>query len=79
MKTISLTEEAYQRLQTWKSGSAESFSKVVLRLVPPKYTGAAILEAARGIPPLSGEQADRMEEALAEANDWSKVQQPWTS
>ncbi|MBT3374370.1 MAG: hypothetical protein HN742_17735 [Lentisphaerae bacterium] len=56
MKTISLTEEAYQRLLMWKETPRDSFSRVVLRIVPPKYSGAAVLEAAQSLPPLTEEQ-----------------------
>ena len=34
MKTITLDEEAYTRLKSWKNDSADSFSKVVKRIVP---------------------------------------------
>ncbi|MFT5474230.1 MAG: putative CopG family antitoxin, partial [Kiritimatiellia bacterium] len=34
MKTISLTDEAYKRLKEWKDESNDSFSKVVLKVVP---------------------------------------------
>lgn len=34
MKTITLTDEAYARLKDWKSGAQDSFSNVVLRVVP---------------------------------------------
>ena len=37
MKTISLTEEAYERLKSWKDAALDSFSKVVLAKVPKKF------------------------------------------
>ena len=44
MKTITLDEEAYQRLKAWKSDTKDSFSKVVLRLVPPKGSLHSVAE-----------------------------------
>lgn len=44
MKTITLDEEAYQRLKAWKSDTKDSFSKVVLRLVPPKGSLQGVAE-----------------------------------
>ncbi|MEX2607471.1 MAG: antitoxin VapB family protein [Kiritimatiellia bacterium] len=44
MKTITLDEEAYQRLKAWKSDTKDSFSKVVLRLVPPKGSLQSVAE-----------------------------------
>ena len=44
MKTISLTESAYQRLASWKDG--RTFSEVIERMIPPKGTIEAAFEAA---------------------------------
>ena len=41
MKTITLDDEAYSRLRSWKRSPGDSFSKVVKRVVPL----AGILEA----------------------------------
>ena len=79
MKTISLTDQAYDRLAAWKSESTDSFSKVVLRLVPPKYTGEAILRSAQELPRLTSRKAAQVEDEIARANDWSTVDDPWTS
>ncbi|MFM8230618.1 MAG: antitoxin VapB family protein, partial [Chthoniobacterales bacterium] len=40
MKTITLTDEAYHRLKSWKTEPSESFSKVVLKAVPKRGTAA---------------------------------------
>jgi predicted CopG family antitoxin len=79
VKTISLTDEAYERLRVWKEASGDSFSKVVLRVVPPKYSGASVAEAAQALPPLSEAQELAVHESVAEANDWTRVNDPWTS
>ena len=79
MKTITLTDEAYMRLLGWKTQAHDSFSKVVLRVVPPKYSGAAVAAAAQGLPPLTEAQETALRESMAEANDWGKVRDPWTS
>ncbi len=51
MKTISLTDEAYERLKDWKNKPGDSFSKVVLRVVPEKGTLGQMLEdVARLLP-----------------------------
>jgi len=51
VKTISLTESAYQRLLSWKTGG--TFSEVVERMVPCKGTLGAAVEAAQSLPALS--------------------------
>ena len=43
MKTITLDDEAYGRLKSWKSGTSESFSSVVKRVVPAPGLLAAFL------------------------------------
>ncbi|GEM_PF-2015566 len=45
MKTISLTDEACERLKSWKTVAGESFSKVVPKTVPKRGT-AGELDAA---------------------------------
>jgi len=41
MKTITLDDEAYARLKSWKQKSGESFSQVVKRVLPAPGTLAA--------------------------------------
>ncbi|MFM8809413.1 MAG: antitoxin VapB family protein [Chthoniobacterales bacterium] len=43
MKTITLDDEAYARLEMWKSSENESFSGVVKRVVPVRGTLGAFL------------------------------------
>lgn len=78
MKTITLTDEAYQRLKDWKEGERDSFSNVVLRVVPKRGTLADMLESFKRLPPLSDEQAKTMSQAVSWANDWKNYCDPWT-
>ena len=59
MKTISLTDSAYQRLSSWKEGC--TFSEVVERMVPAKGTMASALAAAESMPNLSDKGFDALE------------------
>jgi predicted CopG family antitoxin len=56
MKTISLTEEAYQRLKAWQKGK-ESLSEVVLKVVPKRGTAGEMEEGFRQLTGLSESQA----------------------
>jgi predicted CopG family antitoxin len=62
MKTISLTDSAYQRLSSWKEGC--TFSEVVERMVPAKGTMASALAAAESMPNLSDMGFDALEKSL---------------
>ncbi|MFA7342802.1 MAG: antitoxin VapB family protein [Terrimicrobiaceae bacterium] len=62
MKTISLTESAYQRLLSWKSGG--TFSDVVERMVPCKGTIGAVVEAAQSLPAFSDADFEDLERAI---------------
>lgn len=64
MKTITLTEEAYDRLKAWKAGK-DSFSRVVLRMVPKRGTFGDLNESFKALPQLSEQQARTMHEAIA--------------
>lgn len=50
MYTISLTDEAYQRLQDWKESTTDSFSTVVLEVVPRKEPEHTTLDLSRRSP-----------------------------
>lgn len=75
MKTITLDEDAYRRLLAWKRAKGDSFSKVVMRVVPEAGTlGAMAQFAARRTP-----SADRdviLEESVGERT--SAKHDPWT-
>ena len=64
-KTISLKQEAYERLRAARRYPSESFSEVVLRATWPHdtTTARALLEVYRTARPhLSGEELDRLKE-----------------
>lgn len=63
MKTISLTDSAYQRLASWKEG--RTFSEVVEKMIPPKGTIEAAFEAAVRLPDLSVKDFEDLEKALS--------------
>ncbi|MFZ4776129.1 MAG: antitoxin VapB family protein [Terrimicrobiaceae bacterium] len=62
MKTISLTESAYQRLLSWKSSG--TFSDVVERMVPCKGTLEAAVEAAQSLPAFSDADFEDLERTI---------------
>ena len=70
MKTITLTDEAYDRLKDWKIDGHDSFSSVVLRVVPRRGTLADLLDSFHQLPVLTDQQAMIMEEAVVWANTW---------
>ncbi len=79
MKTISLSDEAYERLLSWKDSPKESFSYVVLKTVPRRGTLADLAEEIDKLSPLTEEQAQIMEKAVNWTNDWRNCRDPWTS
>ena len=64
MKTITLNEAAYERLTAWKTGK-DSFSQVVLRMVPKRGTFGDLEDAFRALPKLSAEHSRTIEETIA--------------
>jgi predicted CopG family antitoxin len=79
MKTITLSEEAYQRLKSWKTDPSESFSKVVLKAVPKKGTAGDMDEAFDELPKLTRRQAEAIAAETGWANDWRNCPDPWAS
>jgi predicted CopG family antitoxin len=61
MKSMTLSEEAYQRLKSWKTDHSESFSKVVLKLVPKQGTAGDMDKAFDQLPKLTRRQAEAIE------------------
>lgn len=79
MKTITLTDQAYERIAALKASPKDSFSKVILRAVPKRGTAAQMLKAIAILPPLTDKQAKLMEKTAAEHNDWKHWRDPWTT
>jgi predicted CopG family antitoxin len=79
MKTITLTDEAYERIAALKTSPKDSFSKVILRCLPKHGTAAQLLAAVSQLPPLSEAQARTMEDVASENNDWNNWRDPWTT
>jgi len=73
MKTISLSESAYQRLHSWKEGA--TFSEVIEKMIPPKGTLTAALKAASSLPELD-EKGFQELEGLLKANR-QELPPPW--
>ncbi|UUX93687.1 antitoxin VapB family protein [Methanoplanus endosymbiosus] len=65
-KTVSLSDEAYERLKKWKNNDDESFSSVVLRTIPSVATPEELHEAISKIGRLSDEDADIMTKSVEE-------------
>jgi len=68
MKTIAVSDEAYGRLASWKEGRGDSFTKVILRVVPAKGQLDSVLAAADGLPKLGAKKAARLEQAVGEGH-----------
>lgn len=77
MKTITLDDDAYQRLKSWKRGEKDSFSKVVKRVVPKRGTLSALKDFvdANETAKLPGNQD--LEDAVGERP--TKKTDPWAS
>lgn len=78
MKTITLTDEAYQRLLAWKESPKDSFSKIVIAKVPKRGTFGDLIQAAAQLPPLTEAQSQVVDLTIASGNDWSTQNDPWT-
>jgi predicted CopG family antitoxin len=64
VKTITLSDAAYERLKAWKTGG-ESFSQVVLRVVPKRGTFGDLNESFKALPALTDEQSRMMLDTMA--------------
>lgn|GEM_PF-2379955 len=72
MKTISLSEDAYRRLLAYKGDDKDSFTKVILRVLPEKGSAAEIGESIADISPLTEQEAGVIEKVIAEGNQWQE-------
>ena len=79
MKTITLTEKAYERLSIWKESPKDSFSKVVERVVPARGSLGSVKAAWESLPSLTAKQFEAIEKGLRELNAWSRQKDPWTT
>lgn len=76
MKTITLDDEAYARLKSWKRSSKDSFSVVVKRVVPQAGTLGAYLQFSEGIRTDQLAGNDVLEEAIEQRS--TAKSDPWT-
>ena len=76
MKTITLDDTAYKRLESKKTAPDESFSSVIKRVVPETGTLGALLEFARKHRTGDLPNNDIMEESINERS--SVKSDPWT-
>lgn len=76
MKTITLDEDAYERLKSWKRRGGDSFSAVVKRVVPRAGTLESMaLFAVERVP--SVDERDELLESSIENRSAAK-RDPWT-
>jgi predicted CopG family antitoxin len=75
MKTITLDEEAYERLKSWKRRGGDSFSAVVKRVVPRAGTLEAMARFAVERAPGADQRDELLESTLQ--NRPSAKPDPW--
>jgi len=61
-KTVNLSEEAYKRLREWKISDDESFSSVIVRVLPKSRDLKKLLEDAE--PDLTEEEAEKLKKDI---------------
>jgi predicted CopG family antitoxin len=76
MKTITLDDDAYERLKSWKRAGNDSFSSVVKRVVPRAGTLEAMARFAVKRSPSTDERDELLEAAVEERS--STKPDPWT-
>lgn len=77
MKTITLTDQAYERIAALKTSPKDSFSKVILRAVPKRGTAGQMLEDIRKLPPLTPAQAKAIGATMADQRNPKRWRDPW--
>ena len=76
MKTITLDEDAYMRLRSWKRQSGDSFSAVVKRVVPRAGTLEAMARFAVERAPSLNERDELLESTIEQRS--ATKHDPWT-
>ncbi|HMO50624.1 MAG TPA: antitoxin VapB family protein [Kiritimatiellia bacterium] len=76
MKTITLDDEAYALLKSWKRSGRESFSSVVKQVVPKPGTLGALLGFVEKNAPCAPERDEAMESAIEDRS--ATKENPWT-
>ncbi len=76
MKTITLDDDAYERLKSWKRQGGDSFSAVVKRVVPRAGTLEAMARFAVARAGVDKGRDDLLESAIASRT--SAKHEPWT-
>ncbi len=79
MKTITLTDDAYERIAALKVSPKDSFSRVILRVVPKRGTASQMLAAIAELPPLTAAQEKKMRAVVDEHNAWTNLRDPWSA
>lgn len=59
MRSVNLTQAAYERREAWRTHASETMSEVILRVVPSRGSFRALTKAANGLTRLTpkGERA----------------------
>ena len=74
-----MTDDAYERIAVLKTSPKDSFSRVILRVVPKRGTASQMLAAVAELPKLTAAQEKKMRAVMAEQNDWANVRDPWAA
>jgi predicted CopG family antitoxin len=77
MKTITLDEEAYALLKSWKRSGRDSFSAVVKQVVPKPGTLGAFLGFVQTSGPTDPAADEKMVQAIEDRSAFKE--DPWTS
>ena len=79
MKTITLTDDAYERLASWKRTPKDSFSSVVIAVVARRGTLGDLVTEVRKAPDLKAGFFKSVEEARKNDHNPKWERNPWTA